>query len=85
MNFIKIFTMVRILVMDLIKRYELKYIGIEEFKEAIQGAVSESLEEKFGYDCLCYYVGLANETQSYPFFINNYRGDFDGNVERKCD
>lgn len=69
--------------MNLIKEYELKYIDLEELKKWIDGVVNESLEDEIGFEALEFYVRLAYGKKEGEFFIKNYGGDINGNVERK--
>ncbi|WP_461211775.1 hypothetical protein [Enterococcus sp. JNUCC 77] len=69
--------------MNLIKKYELKYIDLEELKKRIDGVVNESLEDELGYDALEFYVRLAYGKIDGDFYIQKYGGDINGNIERK--
>lgn len=55
--------------MNLIKQYELHYIEQEELSERIHGIVNESLEADLGFDCLQFYVALANNYHGIPYFL----------------
>lgn len=61
--------------MDLIKEYEMGIIDLTEFSERIHGAVDESLEALVGFQCLQFYVNLANDYHDTPYYVQKYGGD----------
>lgn len=69
--------------MNLIKRYELKYIDLNVLKKWIDGVVNESLEDEIGFDALEFYVHLAYGKVDGEYYIQKYGGDINGNIERE--